>query len=156
MIIGIDGGLNGGITVIDKDKNIIFKTVMPVIGTTQKEYDMISIYNILNQYKDYMVVLEKSQPHFRDGKKQAFKTGYGYGMLQGIITALEMSYVIVSPKEWQTVIFKGLKTKDTKTASVMYCKRRWPKEDWTATVRSVKEHDGMTDSACIAVYGERL
>lgn len=154
MIIGIDGGLNGAITVLDDDKKIVEKQVMPTIkgSGNKKFFDLNNLKTFLKKYSNARVILEKAQPHFRDGKKQAFKTGYGFGALEGLLTGLDMSYVLVSPKEWQRHIFKGM-GKDTKTNSILYCKKRFPKEDWTATKRSKKEHDGLTDSACIAIYG---
>lgn len=148
-IIGIDPGINGGLCVLKHDK-IIEKIVMPLVG---KEYDAQSIFKFLKKYKNSKVILEKSQPQFRDGRKQAFKTGYGYGLLQGIITTLEIPYEIVMPKMWQKRVFEGLPHNDTKVASIMFCKRKYPLEDWTPTERSQKIHDGLTDAACIACYG---
>jgi hypothetical protein len=152
--IGIDNGINGGIIVLDSKQNIISKHIMPVLGKTKKEYDINVIKYLLDRYNDNsLIILEKAQPQFRDGRKQAFKTGYGYGVLQGVLTALNISFQIVSPKIWQKKIFEGLQSDDTKTASIMFCKRKWPKEDWTATERSTKYHDGLTDAACMAYYG---
>ena len=48
-------------------------------------------------------------------------------------------------------IFKGMDYKDKK-ASVMFCKRKWPKEDWRATDRCKLSHTGLTDAACLALY----
>lgn len=155
-IIGIDPGINGGISVLDRNNNIVFKSVMPVIGTSRKEYDIINIYNILNKYKNSICYLEKAQPRFKDGSKQAFKTGFGFGVLQSILVCLKIPHEIISPKQWQKEIFKGLDSKDTKKASVLFCKRRWIEEDWTPTQRAKKEHDGITDATCIAYYGARL
>jgi hypothetical protein len=152
--IGIDPGINGGFVVLDNNQSIIDKRIMPVLGKTKKEYDIHLICNFLEQYSlDSFTVLEKSQPHFRDGSKQGFKTGYGYGVLQGVLVALNMSYQLKAPKTWQKIIFEGLKSDDTKSASILFCKRKWPLEKWTATDRCSNAHDGMTDAACIALYG---
>ena len=153
MYIGIDNGISGAIVILDKNLNIIKKHIMPTIGTGRKEYDLISIKKILLEYKDSTVYLEKAQPRFRDGSKQAFKTGYGYGAIEGILCALELSYIIVSPKTWQKKLFEGLNSTDTKQSSLLFCHRKWPTEDWTPTERSQKAHDGLTDAACIAYYG---
>lgn len=151
--IGIDNGVNGGIVVLDRHHTIIDKIVMPVFGGSKKEYDIQSIQSFLEKYINSFAILEKAQPQFRDGKKQAFKTGYGYGVMQGILTALKIPFQIEAPKTWQSKVFKGLDTDDTKIASILFCKRKWPREDWTPTERSKKPHDGMTDAACMAYYG---
>jgi len=151
--IGIDNGLNGGITILDTGANIVLCTVMPIIGKTKKDYDIIAINNLLQPYVNNSITyLEKAQPHFRDGKKQSFKTGYGYGIMLALLTANKMSHQIVAPKQWQRKVFSGLSSSDTKLASAQFCQRKWPKQDWTATKRCTKLHDGMTDSACIAYY----
>ena len=150
--IGIDVGVGGAIVILNKKLEIIEKHIMPVIGTTRKEYDLVRIAKLLNR-KDVKVFLEKAQPRYRDGSKQAFKTGYGYGALQGILTAYQIPHILISPKQWQKKVFEGLASDDTKQASLLFCSRTWPKEDWTPTLRSQKAHDGMTDAACIAYYG---
>jgi len=155
--IGIDNGVNGGIVVLDNNQNIVAKHVMPVLGKSKKEYDIGPIYNILKKYsKDSFAMLEKAQPQFRDGRKQAFKTGFGYGVMQALLIALHIPHQIVAPKTWQKLVFKGLNSDNTKVASILFCKRKWPCEDWTPTKRSRKCHDGMTDGACMAYYGARV
>ena len=152
--IGIDPGKKGGIIILDNKQYIISKHVMPVIGNTKKEYDVKMLYDILGQYEGIATCyLERAQPQGNNGPKQAFMTGYGYGILQGILTALQIPFQIVAPRTWQKKIFEGLNSDDTKLASALFCKRRWPKENWVATERSVKIHDGLTDAACIAYYG---
>jgi len=151
--IGIDNGVKGGISVLDSEYNIVEKIVMPVFGTSKKEYDLNKISKFLKKYNDCFIILEKAQPQFRDGKKQAFKTGFGYGAIQGILSSLQLSYIIVSAKEWQKKVFAGLCVDDTKIASILFCQRQWPLEDWTATKQSQKEHDGLTDASCLAYYG---
>ena len=151
--IGIDNGLNGGIVVLDDRSRVVDKTPMPVIGTKQKDYDKNTIIQFLYYYKNSDVYLEKAQPYHRDGKKQSFKTGFGYGVIQGILTAMGLPFEVVGAKQWQRFVFNGVKKDDTKTASIMFCKNKWPEVDWTPTERSAKPHDGMTDAACIAYYG---
>jgi len=156
--IGIDNGLQGGIAVIDEKHEIIETLPMPTISYTKKEYDVKKIYDVLYRYRceNAFLILEKAQPQFRDGKKQAFKTGYGYGIMQGLITALSISFQIVSPKMWQKKVFEGLNQDNTKMASIMFCQRKWPKHNWKASERCKKMHDGMTDACCMAYYGTCL
>ena len=151
--IGIDGGVNGGIVVLDENKQIIFKTIMPAIGKTRKEFDIKALYIILRGFFDADLIIEKAQPRYRDGSKSAFKTGFGYAVLQSLAIALHMPYRIVPAKEWQQHIFKSKKVENTKTSSIVFCKKKWKDEKWLRTPRCQNEHDGMTDAACIAYYG---
>jgi len=153
IYIGLDNGVNGGIVAMDESYNIIEKITMPVFGKTKKEYDLYALSDFFKKYEHCHVILEKAQPQFRDGKKQSFKTGFGYGAVQGLMAALLIPFTIIAPKQWQKKVLAGLNTDNTKDASILFCKRQWPCEDWTATERSRKEHDGMTDAACLAYYG---
>lgn len=153
--IGLDPGVNGGIVVMNSDHQIIDKIVMPVMGGTKKDYDVQTLVKFLTTYnKNSFAILERAQPQFRDGRKQAFKTGFGFGVLEGVLTALKIPFQIVAPKSWQKKVFEGLNTDDTKVASILFCQRKWPDEDWRASQRCKKAHDGMTDAACMAYYGE--
>jgi hypothetical protein len=158
IFIGIDNGLSGGIVAINEKQEIIGRCVMPVIKGKKTDYDIGKIYNFLSRIndvfinQDIFVALEKAHVRPVSGKRACFMTGFGYGVMQGILKALGVSYEIVSPKDWQKEILKGMNTGDTKKDSIMFCKRKWPKEDWTATERSKKEHDGLTDAGCMALY----
>lgn len=157
-IIGVDNGMKGGIVFLDSKANIVFKIPMPVIGTKKKEYNVTHINALLEQKNkeyDCICFLEKAQPQYRDGSKQAFKTGFGYGVLQGLLISLKIPFQIIAPKVWQKKVFAGLNTDDTKLASALFCQRKWPEEDWKATPRCTTIHDGMTDAACLAYYGVR-
>jgi hypothetical protein len=153
--IGIDGGLNGGISIINENQDVIFKDVMPVIKGSKTEFDIYGIVKMItNNISNEKVfcMLEKAAPRPISGKRACFMTGGGYYLLQGILTTLGISYEVVNPTEWQKEIFKGLNYDDTKQASVMFCQRKWPTLKFTATERSSKAHDGITDSLCIALY----
>jgi hypothetical protein len=62
--------------------------------------------------------------------------------------------------EWQRVFWtkpkmpEGMKF-DTKAAALNQANQLWPDNDWTATKRSRKPHDGMIDAALIAEAGRR-
>lgn len=159
MFVGIDGGLNGGITVINHNLEIVYKLVMPVIKGDKVNFDIQKIkdfFNIVLKFKqdsgEFIVIgLEKASVRPIQGIRAAFTTGYCYGMFEGILTSLGYGYEIVNPTVWMKKVFEGSDIKDKKQ-SVMFCKRKWPNEDWCATERSKKEHDGLTDSAGIAFY----
>jgi len=157
IYIGIDNGLSGGIVAINEKQEVILLEVMPVIKGKKTEYDINQIYNILQNYsfENCYVVLEKSHVRPISGKRACFMTGFGYGIIQGMLSALNISYEIVDPKVWQKELITGLGN-DTKTASIQFCKKKFPTVDLTPTERSVKPHDGLSDALCMAVYCYRL
>ena len=154
IYIGIDGGMNGGISVIKNDK-IIDLIVMPTILSTKnkKEYDIQGIIKFLGKYSNATVVLEKAHAMPLLGSVQAFNFGRGYGILLGILSTLKMPYSIVHSRTWQKKMFRDTNHKDTKQASVIIAQRLFPDEDFRATERSKKMHDGLTDACLVAYYG---
>jgi len=170
-IVGIDPGKNGAITVLTLDGNIFLKKVMPSIG---KEFDSLEFSNFIYEYKDeiYCAYIEHVHSLFGVSSKATFSFGKICGFIEGIISAYKIPYVLVQPKKWQLEMFEGIlehrkpsklnkkgkliKGKiDTKIMSALACKRLFPKENFTATERSKKIHDGITDSILIAEYGRR-
>lgn len=155
--IGIDNGLNGGIVCIDNEQKIVWKKTMPVIKDKGKtEY---SIYEIIKLFEE-VVVPEKVKVHLEkayvrpiSGKRACFMNGYGYGLIQGILESLNLSYEIVTPQTWMKNL--EINSKNGK-GSILFCQRKWPKEKWCATERSKKPHDGLTDAACLALYCYRM
>jgi hypothetical protein len=147
---GIDVGLNGGIVLLDENQNIINKFIMPILKVKGKSmYDIKNIINIFKSNKIDYVYLEKMHPRPISGVKASFNLGYGYGIMQSILELLKISYELVNPQTWMKEF--GIDSKNEK-GSILYCQRKWSNEKWTATDRCSKCHDGLTDSAVIALY----
>ena len=157
IYVGIDPGLSGGIVAINDKQEIIYKNIMPVIKGKKTEYNIQKLIEILNYSEPSNVCIALEKQHVRpvSGKRACFMTGFGFGMLQAIIEVRGFSYEIVNPIVWMKDIFKGNDYKDKK-ASVQFCQRKWPKEDWKATEKCRVIHKGLTDAACLALYSWRL
>jgi len=155
--IGIDGGINGGITAINDNQNVIESIVMPVIDTPKgKVYDIIKIRDFISKYENGFFVLEEAHTLPKNGAKQNFRTGECFGIMKAIIECEGRPFEIVRAKVWQKEIFQGQKVVDTKQASILYCRQKFPNIDWRASERCKKDHDGKTDSACMSVYCFRI
>jgi hypothetical protein len=157
QFIGIDGGLNGGIVIIDENQQVINKFVMPTLKSDNKtHYDakrIVEIFKTLNEKENIKVILEKSHVRPISGKRASFMTGFGYGLMQGILESLGISYEIVKPQTWM----KELEITSTdEKGSILFCQRKWPNEKWTATERCTIAHTGLTDAACLALYGFKI
>jgi hypothetical protein len=156
IYVGIDNGLMGGLVAI-QDSKIIFKQQMPIIKGDRSEYDIQEIIKFFSAIKSLdtkmVVVLEKAQVSPIAGKNSCFGMGFCFGMMQGILTAMEISYKVVHAKTWQKKVLMDINGEDTKQRSVLFCKRMFPNEDWKISERSSKMHDGLTDATCMAYYG---
>lgn len=155
-IISIDNGLNGAIVIL-QNEDIILKTKMPILHTVKgkNEYDITEIINILDYHDDATVIIEKAQAMPKLGTVQAFNFGKNYGILIGILHALRRRYHIVYSKTWQKEMFKDMNYKDTKQASIIIAQRLYPNEDFRASSKSKKIHDGITDALLMGKYAQR-
>lgn len=158
IYLGFDPGLQGGIAAIDQNSKMISINPMPLIGN--KDYDVEGLYgvieNIVWKKSKVLATIEKQQAMPGQGLSSTLKTGMGFGILIGLVTALRIPYQIVPPQKWQHQLFAGLPpSQDTKVKSAIIAKRLFPGVDFKRTDKCKKDSDGMTDAACIAEYGRR-
>ncbi len=159
--IGIDPGLTGAISVLDDNCKIIGLRLMPTIDGKKKVYDIKEILamvqcikNTLSGKHETIAMLEAPVIPFGKTKHSTTaSTHLCYGAFQGILTALEIPYQIVRPKEWQKVVLKGFNLADTKQASKLFAQRMFPSTDFRRSGRCRNPHDGFTDATCMAYYG---
>lgn len=151
--IGIDPGLQGGIAILE-DNNVTLYP-MPLIG--DKDYDVQAIKDIFHSNADAdLCGVERQQSMPGQGLSSTFKTGMGFGILLGVLSALGLRYEVVPPQTWQRRLFVGLKQgQDTKVSSEIIAKRLFPTTSFLRTARSHKASDGLTDAACIAEFIRR-
>lgn len=157
VYIGIDGGLTGGISVLNEWGEILFLWKMPVINGKKKEYDIQEItekLRMLEQKHHHTIhaFLEQAIIHPICGKKSIASTHYCFGVFQGILTALEIPYSVIRAKDWQKEVLRGFNQADTKQASILFCKRKYPTQSFTPSSKASKISDGLTDATCIAYY----
>jgi hypothetical protein len=107
IIIGIDPGLKGGITILEGDKEpLIYKIPLQKIVVNKKKkntYDMISIVDIFKRYKSKKVLFYIEQQSVRrgEGSVSAMTIGVNFGKLLGAAYAFEFNVIIVSPQTWK-------------------------------------------------------
>lgn len=157
VFVGIDNGLDGAISFVSGTE-VKYVIPMPVIDGDKRQYDVPTISYILNDNKHdiKMVVLEKAQAMPGQGVTSMFSIGYGFGVMNALLTAHGIPYTVVTPQKWQKEILEKGNGKNTKQASYLACQRMFPGQSFLATPRSRKPHDGMTDATCMAVYAKRM
>lgn len=164
-IVGIDNGLDGGLVLIDSSLAstpelqyhglAVAVTPTVIVRGSKREYDANAIVERLKLWKPNHVYLEKAQAMPGQGVTSMFSIGQGYGLYRGILSALKIPYTLVHPKTWQKDMFRDQPKTDTKAMSFIVCSRIWPSVSWLATPRCKKPHDGLTDAALIAAYGQK-
>lgn len=177
--IGCDPGAKGGVVALYHDGSLKMSKT-PITG---KEIDINQFKNIILEYagdidekgnwiNDVLVVVEDVHSIFGVGAKSNFQFGRALGILEGIISALDLPYIKIAPKKWQAVCFAGvpvvykpgkMKTNskgeqklsqpvDNKAMALIAAKRIFPNQSFLATDRSKVAHDGIVDAALLAYF----
>ncbi len=153
-VLGIDPGLRGGLAFINVAGQI---ELYPMPTIADKDYDIQEIKRLLKQYSPNLAIIEQQIALPGQGLTSTLQTGKGFGILLGLMAALEVPHQVVGAKAWQSKLFTGVKADyDTKAKSEIIAKRLFPSADFRKSERARVAADGLTDAACIAEYARRL
>lgn len=107
IIIGVDPGLKGGISILDgKKAPLVYRPPVKKIIVNKKNkntYDMIKIVDIFKQYRDQEVLfyIEKQSVRRGEGAVSAMTIGKGFGQLIGAAYALGFNVTEITPQVWK-------------------------------------------------------
>lgn len=151
-VIGIDPGLDGGLTCIEST-NIVASIPMPTVALGKKRIiDGVAVCRFIRSMNPSKITMERVHSMPKQGISSTFSFGHGFGLLEGIIVAMEIPYQLVIPQTWMKKVLAGLPKDEKSKSSVVYCQRLFPTIDWRRTDRCKVPHDGKTDSCCIAIF----
>lgn len=168
LYIGIDVGAKGFISM---QKNGVWRHF------SIEDNDLYQLSDIMLRARldndSIVCVIEDVHAIFGSSAKATFQFGFNKGYLIGLLTANQIPYVLVQPKEWQremwgnsdmvvnykTVTVKGKETTrkevNTKQTSINACKRLFPNLDLRKSERSKKIDDNKVDSILMSEYARR-
>lgn len=144
LICGIDPGAAGGIAALGRDSAFVEAHRIP--ETRMDLVELIAGYHgaILRAY------VEQVHSFPGQGVVSSFSFGKGYGEILGIMTALRIPVVDVSPVKWKKAL--GLRftaddsKKDKKNASKELAQQWWP---------YIKVTHSIAEALLIAEFGRR-
>ncbi len=142
-VIGIDPGLTGAIAALGVLSESVAIIDMPVMDGRVDPYELVGILTALGPVD--RVVVESQQAFPRQGVSSSFKTGMNYGILLGVLAALERPVVHVSAAVWT----RSLRVGADKGAHRRRACETWPAH--AALFKRVKD-DGRADAALIALW----
>jgi hypothetical protein len=171
--IGIDPGKTGAAAMLDSTFQLIGCEDCPVIKTVTKpkkkggrpgvknEFAVASMSDVLRTFLgalDYetnqvRAFLERASPMPKQGLSSTFSTGRGWGIWEGIVAGLGLSYEIVSAVVWQKVMFRGTPLGDSKSRSLARVQRLFPTLSLKKPGGRVLSMDGRSDAVLIAYWG---
>ena len=176
ITLGCDPGLFGSVVALDEDAKVIGFFDTPIAQFTKnKRNGTKSVKNDFapSAMKDSLIGLIKpweipintvsssihiwlEAAHARPGEgvSSSFKSGKGWGIWIGLITALGFPYTIVHPKTWTKVVLEGVQPGDPKQRSMFKAQQLFGSSLPLMKPRGrILSLDGRADAALIAYYG---
>ena len=107
IIIGIDPGINGAISILENKKILeVYDTPTMIDGKKNKrQINSAQVSNIikerLNENKEVIVVVEQVNAMPGQGVTSMFNFGQSFGVIKGICAALSLPIYFVRPAKWK-------------------------------------------------------
>ena len=107
IIIGIDPGINGAISIIENKKILeVYDTPTMIDGKKNKrQINSAQVTNIikerLNADKEVVVVVEHVNAMPGQGVTSMFNFGQSFGVIKGICAALNLPIYFIRPTKWK-------------------------------------------------------
>lgn len=169
VVIGIDPGVHGAIGVVGPNGSYgSYGSYVYDMPTYKKGKRLHTCDATLSEELDSMrggdyklhafVELVHSMP--KQGVASTFSFGESFGIIRGVLAALDIPYELVTPQSWKRAM--GVPRGGDKKESVPVAIRLFPKlvRDLTLNKRggtsSAANLDGRADALLIAEYGRRL
>jgi len=105
-ILGIDGGIRGGLAVIEivdgQAPMLVAAIDIPTVGIKAKErVNVLATQEFILQHDLVHAFLERAQAMPKQGASSGFKYGYSVGMLEGVVVCCGVPLTIIEPGFWK-------------------------------------------------------
>ncbi len=149
ILMGIDPGNNGGISIINNSDNklpkIIFSLRMPVVNLYGKKIiDTMKIYKCLNEYNIDVAILEKVHAMPKQGVTSSFQFGRSFGGVEALSYIFAKRVDYVAPAVWKKAVGVGSSKKDSLDMARL---KFGDLEIW-----KIKSNDGVAEASLLTLY----
>lgn len=149
MIIGIDPGNTGAIALLDGD-SFVDVIDMPLMANGKKQQvNAVELAKICSDFVArgaHSAIVERVGAMPGQGVSSMFNFGMGFGAIQGVLSALQIPYRLVTPQKWKKAA--GLVGKEKDNA------RTLAQQLYPAAPLGRKKDIGRADAILIARFGE--
>jgi crossover junction endodeoxyribonuclease RuvC len=167
LVVGIDPGINGGVAVLRGDAAVVWSmpTVVRLIGGKHKRrVDAAALTKLCRDHVaaylscSCIAFVERAQASPQMGVSSAFGYGEGFGILVGVLAALNVTVRFVTATQWKRpmgLVIAGsreLGRNDArdKSPALDLARRLYPK---LAAELAREKDDGRAEALLIAHYG---
>ena len=156
MWCGVDPGFTGALAFLRIGSvRPLIEAIVPMPVSAEKklgkqsvrnEYDWPAVAQALRDFKPQRVILERQWARPREGVTSAFRSGFGFGGLSGVLAALGIETDLVAPASWKNDL--GLRSSE-KDMSRSLATMLLP--EGTALFSRKKDH-GAAEAALLVVW----
>ena len=156
IIIGVDPGINGAISIIENKKIVeVYDTPTMIEGKKNKrQINGAQVTNIikerLNSKEEVVVVVEHVNAMPGQGVTSMFNFGQSFGVIKGVCAAMQLPIFFVRPAKWKKH-FELINTQ--KDASRTKAIEMFPK---ISSILSKKKDSNKADAILIASFYENI
>lgn len=152
-VLGIDPGLSGALAFNTGDSLLVFAT--PTVQTqfvkngkkkTRSDMNLSEVVRLIRENRPDVAYIEKVAAMKGQGVTGMFRFGQNFGQWQGILAALGIRWVEVTPQTWK----KQFQLSRDKGASLDLARKLYPNN--LESFR-LKKHDGLAEASLIRHYG---
>ena len=153
-IVGIDPGFSGALAVLDGGEVVAVEDlpvqyVKNTSGKLRGEYVESRLVQLIDLHRISHVFLEKQGSMPDQSAQSTFSTGFGFGLIRGVLSALRIPYELVHPVTWKKAMLEGLGR--NKSHSLAKARALFPTADLGR-----RKDAGRAEALLIACYGRRL
>ena len=148
--VGIDIGLTGAIAHLSGEELHVFD--MPTLEVNRKRtVSAVQLADLLREIRtpDCKVVVERVAARPGQGVVSMFSFGQSYGVVLGVVAALDLPLTLITPQEWR----KGMRVQGGKDASRLRILELKPE---CSPLFSRKRDHGRADATLIALHASTL
>ncbi|GAV19919.1 crossover junction endodeoxyribonuclease RuvC [Mariprofundus micogutta] len=142
--LGIDPGQKGGVAIIHPEGAEAWRYPGDIVSAADLLRDIHVNHNIT------MACIESVHSMPKQGVSSTFKFGQNFGAWLGILAALGIPHMTITPHKWQKAVLDA-GTGDTKARSLNMARRLFPEVEL-----KYKADDGKADALLMATYAKRL
>ena len=145
-VLGVDPGASGAIAFFFPSRpELISAEDVPLAAG---EIDAAALARRINQLRPTMAVIEQVAAMPGQGVSSTFKFGAAYGVVRGVVTALEIPTQLVTPRTWK----RHFRLEADKEKARALAIRLWPA---SRHFERKRDHD-RAEAALIARYGAEV
>ena len=142
-IIGVDPGVSGAIAFYYPDRpNLISAYDVPVVDNS---INPAELFDLIRRYGPDLAVVEHVHAFKGQGVTSMFNFGKSYGIALGVIGAMKIPSVHVSPTKWKKYFSLTADKEQARALAIS----KWPASEHFRR----KKDNGRAEAALLALYG---